>query len=86
MSQFAPINVTCLGISSRPMNDANEDEQAREGSAESSRRLQAHEVSMEEYNDLAKRLDVMEASVGFVLTKVKSQRFSNGFFDRFILI
>lgn len=50
----------------------NDEEQDRNGSAGSAQRLQAHEVSMEEYNDLAKRLDVMEASVGFVLNKVRS--------------
>ncbi len=43
----------------------------RNQSAASAQRLQAHEVSLEEYNDLAKRLDTMEASVGFVLNKVK---------------
>ncbi|CAF3527805.1 unnamed protein product [Rotaria socialis] len=32
--------------------------------------LPANEVSMEEYQDLAKRLDSMEASVGVVLTKI----------------
>ena len=49
----------------------DDQEEERNGSAGSSQRLQAHEVSMEEYNDLAKRLDVMEASVGFVLNKVE---------------
>jgi tetrahydromethanopterin S-methyltransferase subunit G len=43
----------------------------RNQSATSAQRLQAHEVSMEEYNELAKRLDTMEASVGFVLNKVE---------------
>jgi hypothetical protein len=52
-----------------PVNDASDDEgDGRQGSPTS--RLQAHEVSVEEYNDLAKRLDSMEASVGFVLNKV----------------
>jgi hypothetical protein len=41
----------------------------RAGTAQT-QRLQPHEVSIEEYNELAKRLDTMEGSVGFVLTKV----------------
>lgn len=56
-------------VCSRPMNEENGE--GRDGSAGSGKRLQAHEVSMEEYNDLAKRLDTMEASVGFVLNKVE---------------
>ena len=51
----------------------------RDGSATSSERLQAHEVSMDEYTDLAKRLDVMEGSVGFVMTKVESRIWSEYF-------
>ncbi|CAF5139464.1 unnamed protein product, partial [Rotaria sp. Silwood1] len=35
----------------------------------SSERLEAQEVSVQEYNNLTKRLDSMESSVGFVLTK-----------------
>ncbi|CAF1337534.1 unnamed protein product [Rotaria magnacalcarata] len=42
----------------------------RKASTVSGKRLPVNEVSMEEYNDLAKRLDSMEASVGFVLTKI----------------
>jgi hypothetical protein len=52
-------------------NGNDEDGDGRQGSG-ASQRLQAHEVSIEEYNDLAKRLDTMEASVGFVLNKVKT--------------
>jgi len=47
----------------------DDDSQTIDGNAKS-QRLQAHEVSIEEYNELAKRLDTMEGSVGFVLTKV----------------
>jgi tetrahydromethanopterin S-methyltransferase subunit G len=53
-----------------PLNKRMNDD-GRNQSAASAQRLQAHEVSLEEYNDLAKRLDTMEASVGFVLNKVK---------------
>jgi hypothetical protein len=55
-----------------PVADKSEDDDdGRIGSGTtSSQRLQAHEVSIEEYNDLAKRLDSMESSVGFVLNKV----------------
>ncbi|CAF3951966.1 unnamed protein product [Rotaria sp. Silwood2] len=35
-----------------------------------SERLESQEVSVQEYNDLAKRLDSMESSVGFVFTKI----------------
>lgn len=53
-----------------PVDNTNDEEgDGRVGTAKS-QRLQAHEVSLEEYNELAKRLDTMEASVGFVLTKV----------------
>jgi hypothetical protein len=52
-------------------NRIDDDSDGRNQSATSSQRLQAHEVSLEEYNDLAKRLDTMEASVGFVLNKVE---------------
>ena len=47
----------------------DDDGDGRKGTAGS--RLQAHEVSIEEYNDLAKRFDTMEASVGFVFNKVE---------------
>ena len=50
--------------------DGDGEGDGRQGSAVS-KRLEAHEVSLEEYSDLAKRLDTMEASVGFVLNKVK---------------
>jgi hypothetical protein len=56
-----------------PVNNDSDDEE-RKGSGTSSKRLQAHEVSFEEYNDLAKRLDTMEASVGFVLNKVEEKK------------
>ena len=57
---------------SMPVDNVDDnDGTGRNGSAASAQRLQAHEVSMEEYNDLAKRLDTMESSVGFVLTKVE---------------
>ncbi|CAF0732509.1 unnamed protein product [Adineta steineri] len=54
-----------------PIDTGDDEEEGgdRHGSA-GSKRLQAHEVSMEEYNELAKRLDTMESSVGFVLTKI----------------
>jgi hypothetical protein len=55
-----------------PVNNDSDDE--RQGSGTSSKRLQPHEVSVEEYNDLAKRLDTMEASVGFVLNKVRRKK------------
>ncbi|CAF2671199.1 unnamed protein product [Rotaria sp. Silwood2] len=48
----------------------NEVDARRKASTVSVKRLQAHEVSIEEYNDLSKRLDSMEASVGFVLNKI----------------
>lgn len=58
---------------SQPANDANgngDQDENRKGSSTGSQRLRAHEVSMEEYNELSKRLDTMESSVGFVLAKV----------------
>ena len=51
------------------INDQDEEEQQQR--ARSSKRLPAHEVSMEEYNDLSKRLDAMETSVDSILNKVK---------------
>jgi len=56
-------------------NDSDDEGDGRQGSGTSSKRLQAHEVSVEEYNELAKRLDTMEASVGFVLNKVRREDF-----------
>lgn len=50
-----------------PVDEENE---GRAGSGSASNRLEAHEVSMEEYADLAKRLDTMESSVGLVMSKV----------------
>ncbi|UJR28851.1 hypothetical protein I4U23_010075 [Adineta vaga] len=52
-----------------PVDNVDEEGNDRSASA-TSQRLQAHEVSVEEYNELAKRLDTMESSVGFVLTKI----------------
>ncbi|CAF1607821.1 unnamed protein product, partial [Adineta ricciae] len=51
-----------------PVDNVDEDNERSKSAA--SQRLQAHEVSVEEYNELAKRLDTMETSVGFVLTKI----------------
>ncbi|CAF3528019.1 unnamed protein product [Rotaria sp. Silwood1] len=51
-------------------NLKNNEDVRRKASTVSTKRLQAHEVSIEEYNDLSKRLDSMEASVGFVLNKI----------------
>jgi tetrahydromethanopterin S-methyltransferase subunit G len=42
--------------------------------------LEAQEVSVEEYKNLAKRIDTMEASVGFVLTKVEREFLVTSFF------
>ncbi len=58
---------------SMPVNNRGDDDEERNRNATSAQRLQAHEVSMDEYNDLAKRLDTMEASVGFVLNKVETR-------------
>jgi hypothetical protein len=59
-------------VCSMPVNNGNDDDgDGRNVSASSLKRLEAHEVSIEEYGELAKRLDTMEASVGFVLTKVE---------------
>ncbi|CAF0862510.1 unnamed protein product [Rotaria sordida] len=53
------------------IDDGNDDkDDKRKASTVSTKRLQPHEVSIEEYNDLSKRLDSMEASVGFVLNKI----------------
>jgi len=41
-----------------------------EGNGAISQRLEAQEVSVEEYKDLTKRVDSIESSVEFVLTKV----------------
>jgi len=41
-----------------------------EGHGATSQRLEAQEVSVEEYKDLTKRVDSIESSVEFVLTKV----------------
>ncbi len=55
-----------------PVNNESDDEDdGRKRNGTASQRLQPHEVSIEEYNELAKRLDTMEASVGFVLNKVE---------------
>ncbi len=65
-----------------PVNDvSDEEDEGRVGSGKSVGRLQAHEVSLDEYNGLAKRLDTMEASVGFVLTKVIVQNEKQISFD-----
>ena len=57
---------------SQPVNNSNENgDENRQGSATGSQRLKPNEVSMDEYNELSKRLDTMESSVGFVLTKVR---------------
>ncbi len=50
-------------------NDGDE----RKGSSMSSRHLNTHDVSVEQYNGLAKRVDLMETSVGYVLTKVERE-------------
>ncbi|CAF0782686.1 unnamed protein product [Didymodactylos carnosus] len=50
-----------------PVNNVNEEENERIPSAP---RLQAHDVSFDEYNALAQRLDTMEKAVGTVLTRV----------------
>jgi len=35
--------------------------------------ISSHDVSVEQYHDLAKRVDLMETSVGYVLTKVETE-------------
>ena len=62
------------------MKIADEDEpDEREGNGATSQHLEAQEVSVEEYKNLAKRIDTMEASVGFVLTKVEREILSYEF-------
>ena len=56
-----------------PVDNVDEDNERSKSAA--SQRLQAHEVSVEEYNEPAKRPDTMETSVGSVLAKVQTDSF-----------
>ena len=64
------MNRICLSFSLPIKTEDDGGPNGRPGTGAGKNRLPAHEVSMEEYNELSKRLDSMESSVGFVLSKV----------------
>jgi len=51
-------------------NAADDEYDEPEDNSAMSQRLEVQEVSVEQFNDLTKRLDSMESSVGLVLSKV----------------